>query len=261
MRTARTLRSYLDVLTRVSERTGACIILIHHSRKPNLQNGGTETHAIRGSAAIFDACQSVFFFTGDSPKEPTRVKQVKDRIHGTPLDEFGIMADDVPGESGPRHALVVRHLEADQLTSEDSERENAKEERAVEQAAERIVLAICNSGFAFHGSAASLKAIVKGRTEVFKAAWAKLVSFGILVREGSHRDPIWRLVSDSVPSVSFGPDPVPDRESNPVPGPLPFREGTVLQHDADTPTGPKLLGPGNLFRNDNDSDGKEWWER
>jgi len=42
------VRTYLDVLSRVSERTGACIAIIHHARKPNMQNGGTATHSIRG---------------------------------------------------------------------------------------------------------------------------------------------------------------------------------------------------------------------
>jgi hypothetical protein len=251
------VRTYLDVLSRVSERTGAAIAVIHHARKPNAQNGGTATHAIRGSSALFDACQSVYVFEG-AKDTPTRVHHEKDRVRGTTLAEFGLTTDDVAGASGPRHGLAVRHLEVEQLDEAAFAREDARETKAVDDMAERIVRAIAEVGWTFHGSAASARDLVRGRTETRKAAWAKLVSAGILVREGTHHEPIWRIASVTVPSVPSGSNPVPGTASNPVPGPPPFKGGPncITSDDSDPvpdsePStdlpAPDLLGPENLF--------------
>ncbi len=227
------VRTYLDVLSRVSERTGAAIVVIHHARKPNAQNGGGATHAIRGSSALFDACQSVYVFEGEKDT-PTKVHHQKDRVRGATLPEFGLTSEDIPGPSGPRHGLAVRHLEAEEMVQSDSRRAGVRAEEAIERVAERIVIAIADAGFAFHGPVSSVRALVGCKTIVFKAAWAKLVGAGVVVRDGAYRDPVWRLVGSSgshpVPSSSH---PVPGTGSNPVPGSPPFREGTAL-HDEET---------------------------
>lgn len=247
------VRVYLDVLSRVSERTGAAITVIHHARKPNAQNGGTATHAIRGSSALFDACQSVYVFEG-AKDTPTRVHHEKDRVRGTTLEEFGLTTDDVAGASGPRDGLVVRHLETEQLDDATCERDAQREEKIVVDTADRLVRAIAGLGFSFHGSATSARSLVRGRTETRKAAWSKLVSAGVLVREGSHHDPIWRLAGTTVPSVPSGPNPVLGTASNPVPGPPAYRRGpNCIPSDDSDPVPevelpePELLGPENLF--------------
>lgn len=110
------VRSYLDALSHLSERTGACVIVIHHARKPNPGNGGTATHAIRGSSALFDACQSVYVFEGEKDT-PTKVHHQKDRVRGSTVEEFGLTSVDLPGGDpvDSRWGLVVRHLEGEQV--------------------------------------------------------------------------------------------------------------------------------------------------
>ncbi len=112
------VRGHLDMLSRVSERTGAAIAVIHHARKPSAMNGGTSTHAIRGSSALFDACQSVFVFEGEKGS-PTKVHHQKDRVRGACLDDFGLDAEDVADGPDPRWGLRVLHLDAAQMVADD----------------------------------------------------------------------------------------------------------------------------------------------
>jgi RecA-family ATPase len=65
------VRCVLDLLSRVSEKTGCVPIVIHHARKPSQDKTGGAKMAIRGSGAIFDACASVLVFDGQKG-EPTR---------------------------------------------------------------------------------------------------------------------------------------------------------------------------------------------
>lgn len=241
------VRTYLDQLSRLSERTGATIIVIHHARKPSAQNGGTTTHAIRGSSALFDACQSVYVFEGEKDT-PTTVHHQKDRVRGVTLADFGLTSEDALGPAGePRWGLRVVHLESEQIEEVSSRREDAHEERLVTQAAERIVKAIADCDFVFRGSARDAQSLVKGKTSVVKAAWNKLVSNGVLVRDGSYRDPVWRIVGgESGSRFPSGSHPVPGTASNPVPGSPPLKGGTGLHHSIDTPSEgdpvPRLLG-------------------
>lgn len=222
------VRTYLDVLSRVSERTGACIVVIHHARKPSPMAGGTATHTIRGSGALFDACQSVYVLAGEKG-QPTVVHHEKDRVRGVTLEDFGLSREDVPGPNGEtKYGLRVVHLEAEQMAEAASSRDEAKEDRLIEDAATRIVFAIANLGFAFHGSSAAAKSLVRCRTEVFKAAWTKLVQAGVLIRKGTYRDPIWQLSSDPVPGSDPVPNQFPEPQDNPVPGSPSLREGTGM---------------------------------
>ncbi len=112
------VRSYLDVLSRVSERTGAAIAVIHHARKPQKDQEGGATFAIRGSSALFDACQSVYVFIGEK-NTPTTVHHQKDRIRGACLDDFGLDGEDVANDLDPRWGLRVVHLDGEQLPAHD----------------------------------------------------------------------------------------------------------------------------------------------
>ncbi len=108
------VRSYLDVLSRVSERTGCAFAVIHHARKPSKDDAGGATMAIRGSSALFDACQSVYVFAGEK-NTPTTVHHQKDRVRGACLDDFGLDGEDVHGGDDPRWGLRVVHLESEQM--------------------------------------------------------------------------------------------------------------------------------------------------
>lgn len=185
------VRSYLDALNHLSERTGAVVIVIHHARKPSGQAGGTETHAIRGSSALFDACQTVFFFSADDESQPTTVKLRKDRITGAKFSDFGLTAEDVPGPTGLRHGLVVRHLEAEQVTAVRDRQVSQRHEAQLDRVAEHIVRSLADKPGEL--SRADVKATARAKTTVFDEAWARLRECGVLVNEGTNRTPCWKV--------------------------------------------------------------------
>jgi hypothetical protein len=167
------VRSYLDVLSRVSERTGAAFAVIHHARKPQQGNDTGATFAIRGSSALFDACQSVYVFIGEK-NTPTTVHHQKDRIRGACLDDFGLDGEDVPNGSDPRWGLRVVHLEASQVREAD----------AVERAKGAVLKAIGKSRSGYY-SANEVADALDIRKGTVLAAVRALMREGILTQAGS----------------------------------------------------------------------------
>lgn len=106
------IRSVLDTLGRVSESTGATVLVIHHARKPSREDKGGAQMAIRGSGAIFDACSSVLVFDGVKG-EPVTVSHEKARTSGTPGPDLHLEISDVPREADPRWGLAARIVRAE----------------------------------------------------------------------------------------------------------------------------------------------------
>ncbi|MGC4091381.1 MAG: AAA family ATPase [Polyangiaceae bacterium] len=100
------IRLVLDMLTRVSVKTGTTILVIHHARKPQRDAAGGAKMAIRGSGAIFDACGSVLVFEAEKG-QPTRVSHEKARTSGRPADDFTIRVEDVEVDGDPVAGLLV----------------------------------------------------------------------------------------------------------------------------------------------------------
>lgn len=185
------VRSYLDALNHVSERTGATIAVIHHARKPNAQQGGTATHAIRGSSALFDACQSVYVFEGEKDTATT-VHHQKDRIRGATCEDFGITSEDVTQGSDVRWGLAVRHLEAEQMSQGARRKTEAEELARVQRVIAKLYAVV---GAEFAGTREEIRGAVGESTKLFDAAWGQLRTSGRLVREGTKADPKWALKS------------------------------------------------------------------
>lgn len=57
------IRAYLDLLLEVTERTGVCVLVIHHEGKPPSDGQRDAVHRIRGSGAIVDACDTTWHFS------------------------------------------------------------------------------------------------------------------------------------------------------------------------------------------------------
>lgn len=95
------IRIPLDMLLRVSMRTGACIVVVHHARKPSREDTGGSKTILRGSSAIFDACSSVLTFASDAG-EPTTVVHPKNRWTGQSVDPFSLDSEDTDGGRGLR---------------------------------------------------------------------------------------------------------------------------------------------------------------
>lgn len=164
------VRSYLDVLSRVSERTGAAFAVIHHARKPQQGNDSGATFAIRGSSALFDACQSVYVFVGEKDT-PTTVHHQKDRIRGACLDDFGLDGEDVADNGNPRWGLRVVHLEGAQL----------KETDAVEQAKDCVMKTVQKARSSLY-SATDIANRIKLRKQVVMVAVKELMRDGQLTQ-------------------------------------------------------------------------------
>ena len=127
------IRACVDVLTLVSERTGAAFVLIHHAGKPKDGHADGRT-VLRGSSAIFDACGSVFLLT--APKvagDPRDVRQVKPsaEAEGGEIESFRLAVEDVAIGANPTAGVRVMHRPAvddDHQASADAayERDAAK---------------------------------------------------------------------------------------------------------------------------------------
>lgn len=108
------VREFLDILTRVSERTGCAFVVIHHAGKGKPEDhGGDGRHAPRGSSGIFDACQTVVTFEGKKG-EPTRVSMHKERARGGAIEDFYLAVEDVPitdetGRVWERAGVAIKH--------------------------------------------------------------------------------------------------------------------------------------------------------
>ncbi|MBL9025991.1 MAG: AAA family ATPase [Myxococcales bacterium] len=128
------VRRLLDLLTRVSERTGVVPLVIHHARKPREDDGGGAKMAIRGSGAIFDACSSVLVFSAVKG-EPTLVAHEKARTSGVTHEDFSLAVEDVPVYGNPRAGLRVRSVGVAppevRKAARERERQNEVHERIV----------------------------------------------------------------------------------------------------------------------------------
>jgi hypothetical protein len=95
------IREPLDMLSHVSEKTGACIIAVHHANKPTKENGGGNRYAMRGSGAIYDAAAAVLIFSGE-PGQPIKVSPEKARTSGRLEKPFTLeFADTLPVANPP----------------------------------------------------------------------------------------------------------------------------------------------------------------
>lgn len=172
------VRRHLDMLGRVSERTGATMLIVHHATKPTPERDGK--YSLRGSGALFDACASVFVFSAKKG-EPTRVNHVKDRIRGLVLDDFGLRVDDVEIDGDPRAGLIVRHLDREQLPDGAND---PRVESGIAKATAKIEKFFAVHGPIFRGPANELRAAIGGdRTATFSAV-ARLKQAGRITERG-----------------------------------------------------------------------------
>jgi len=181
------VRKHLDELSRLSERTGACIVIIHHAGKPPGEGTARKAkHAPRGSSAIFDACQGVFVFEGEKG-QPTLVQHEKERISGRNLESFGLDAYDTEDKRG----LIVCHLEAEQLNERKGERERAK--HAADLAACEKTVVEFLSRRPFSGSIDELRAATETNRSLIYRVMAQLQQNERVKRSGKKGSLVWTL--------------------------------------------------------------------
>lgn len=124
------IRAGLDMLGALSESTGCCRpIVIHHARKPGADDAGGR-YAIRGSSAIYDACDSVYTFSA-AQGEPVLVEHVKARSHGEPTEPIALVISDVAVGDDPRAGVRVAVHGAELVGQQRAEREQATRRQRV----------------------------------------------------------------------------------------------------------------------------------
>ncbi len=127
------VRKTLDMLGRVSERTGCAMVMIHHARKPSQTSQGGAKMSIRGSGAIFDACSSVLVFDASEKNAPIRVSHEKARNSGRLAEDFHLTITDVPSGANDRWGVMVS---AEAIVEESEE---SRIQRTNEALCERIL--------------------------------------------------------------------------------------------------------------------------
>lgn len=110
----------LDMLGRVSQRTGCAVLVIHHARKPQPMAGGGKKHSIRGTGALFDACQCIIVLGAEDGNDPSLATHEKARITGKLVDDFALRAVDLDGRWG----LQILAEDAEQLEDDRAKAEN-----------------------------------------------------------------------------------------------------------------------------------------
>jgi hypothetical protein len=101
------VRIVLDLLTRISDKTGVTPIVVHHARKPSLDKTGGARMAIRGSGALFDACSSVLVLEAEKNQAPV-VHHEKARVSGKTAEDFCLSISDTQASGDPAGGLLVR---------------------------------------------------------------------------------------------------------------------------------------------------------
>jgi hypothetical protein len=158
------IRQHIDDLRRIPGFDKSCIVLLAHARKGG--SGDPREH-LRGSGAIFDAADQVFFLKAEEDTS-FAVQQTKSRF-GPKTDPFGFWLEDVSG-GGVR---LVEHVSQRRETKDV----DPKLIKAVRSAVERTP-GITSTG---------LRKSVTGRSVRIDAAVAFLQETGVIKRVGRGR--------------------------------------------------------------------------
>lgn len=171
---ASSVRIPLDLLARLSEKTGVVPLVIDHARKPKEDAAGGAKMSIRGSSAKFDALTTSFVFSGDKGM-PTRIQHEKCRHRGSTLPDFGFRVVDIEVHGNPRGGLALEHLDEAALEGNKSESKAAAEKAQIKIVRSKIVTYLGTTPEGFTGSRSDLrKACDGGQNQVFGHALREL---------------------------------------------------------------------------------------
>lgn len=191
------IREPLDMLSRVSERTGCTFAVIHHARKPSSEGEGEARFTIRGSSAIFDACSGIFVFGAKKDDPWSVVQHVKERNEGLVLPDFGVRTADIQGLDGdPRWGVRVDHVDRAEMGA-PAERLAAGR---LAETVSKVTQVIQSAG---PMSLRDLRSHVGGRKESVDNAIESMRSNGLLVlTPGAHSSHIYSLNYSTVTEES-----------------------------------------------------------
>lgn len=214
------VRRHLDMLARVSERTGCTMLVIHHARKPSRNDAGGARSAIRGSGAIFDACSSVLVFEGAERGGPITVTHEKARTTGRPIESFALVVEDAVVGADPHAGLRVSYR-AIEAAAEERKRKRASENASLDTT---IVAHVRENG---PTSASGIARMLSARKGTVLEAVRDLVDRGALERTADDRLSVPGGLSPSRPSRFQVPPPKGGGNRDRFPGTVGNRQEPV----------------------------------
>lgn len=172
------IRSVIDAAARAGKKVGCAVAIIHHARKPS-PDANSGKFQIRGSSAIFDACDEVWIFEAEKG-EATKVSHEKDRLTGVEVEDFYLDVADVTGPNGdPRWGLEVKHVDREEMSEHASARDSAAAAKAEAERSDAIQTTLMGLPAAtWTGPRSSLAKYVGGRYQATLAAIDGLISTG-----------------------------------------------------------------------------------
>jgi hypothetical protein len=179
-------------LARVSQATGATILVLHHNRKPSKDDVGGAKMAISGSSSILGGAECAFVMTSTEKGGPIIVEHERSPI-GRPMGDFGLQIEDLPFGDDPRWGLRVTHLEPEQLSAASERAEQAKERLAVEKAKLAILATLEQVAGAFRGSQEQFRTMAGVGKGPFARALGELCADGRVSKQGPYHRPEWHL--------------------------------------------------------------------
>jgi hypothetical protein len=181
----------LLMLARVSDRTGATIMVLHHNRKPTKDDDPfAAALSISGSSSIFGGCECAFVMAAREKGGPVYVKHERSPI-GSCLSDFGLSFEDVSDGHDPRWGLRIVHLEPEQLAEREACSVRAKESATLDRSGQTIIETLAKHAGVFRGSREAFRGACGIGKAPFLKALAELEATGNIIRQGSYHAPCW----------------------------------------------------------------------
>ncbi|MGO8992346.1 MAG: AAA family ATPase [Polyangiaceae bacterium] len=170
-------RKYLDLLTRVSNRTGTVFVVLFHEAKQNAANGRAQGQLMRGSSALFDAAGAVLSVqqADDGDMTITQTKASLTRP-GVPIH---VRLEDVGDEDTAWWLSRGLKLVAVDPEAKRNGKKNEKDAKAIDQAKQSALDALKAHG---ELGVRQLRAKMNGSTDTRRVAIALLEESGEIVR-------------------------------------------------------------------------------
>lgn len=193
----------LLMLARVSEHTGATIIVLHHNRKPSKDDVGGVKMAISGSSSILGGAECAFVMTTNEKGGLIIVHHERSPI-GRPLPNFGLRIVDIEKDGDTRWGLAVQHYDEEQLEQASEEMRATKERVESSKHAKKIREVLRKHAGVFRGSRDVFRAACGIGKEPFARALNDMVQCGEIESGGGYHKPEWRWRSNPDSSGPIG---------------------------------------------------------
>lgn len=194
------VRSFLDMLQRVSSVTGCTIAVIAHSKK--MSDDTDIRSSLRGSGALFDSAQTVYMLDG-TPKKCTRVTNTKDRLLGETRDVFGLRVEDVDDGHDRRWGLSVTYaapceVQAEYMVQDEDNIDLtiAMNVARLSSVGERIIPIIANHPTGL--TISTLSSILRGAVPIdaIRAVVSQLIADGVVFQDGGGHNAVYRWIRE-----------------------------------------------------------------